>query len=85
MDYLLSYIGAISSSKRDRIGLLSLISKNNQQIKYLTTMETTTKYMKFIVYDSLGNPMRRFNSRRAAIDYKTVFGNSKWYIYEVHR
>lgn len=41
--------------------------------------------MKFIVYDSLGNPMRRFNSRRAAIDYKFTFGNSKWHIYEIHR
>jgi hypothetical protein len=48
-------------------------------------METAIKYKKFIVYDSLGNPMRRFNSRRAAIDYKTVFGNSKWNINEIHR
>ena len=43
------------------------------------------KTMIWIVYDSLDNPMRRFNSRRAALDYKFTFGNSKWYIYEIHR
>lgn len=41
--------------------------------------------MKFIVYDSLGNSMGTFSSRRDAIDYKTVFGNSKWYIHEIYR
>ena len=37
------------------------------------------------VCDSYGNLMRRFTSYKAALDYKTIFGNSKWYIYEIHR
>lgn len=34
--------------------------------------------LKYRVYDSLGNLMRRFPTKEQAYNYKEAFGNKKW-------
>ena len=36
--------------------------------------------MKYIVTDSLGNPMREFYNSEQAYNYKHIYGNSSWRI-----
>lgn len=36
--------------------------------------------MKYTVKDSLGNVMRTFPTYQQALTYKSVYGNSQWFI-----